>query len=111
MQTSITCTNCWRTSYHPRDVLEGFCGNCNQYFPDGVVCRDATHSPHDTRFVYVWHRERILVIIKHEDDGYCHLTAASALRFPVKDIGDYTNVFRVAEQEIPRIRRKKTRKS
>lgn len=28
---SITCPDCHFTSYHPQDVLYGFCGNCHAY--------------------------------------------------------------------------------
>jgi hypothetical protein len=28
---SITCPQCHRTSYHPRDIEEGYCGNCHAF--------------------------------------------------------------------------------
>jgi hypothetical protein len=28
---SITCPKCYRTSYNPNDIREGYCGNCNEY--------------------------------------------------------------------------------
>jgi hypothetical protein len=28
---SITCPVCGRTSYHPNDVEQGYCGNCHGY--------------------------------------------------------------------------------
>ena len=36
---SITCPVCGMTSYHPKDIEHGFCGNCHDYTanPDGCV--------------------------------------------------------------------------
>lgn len=31
---SITCPVCHMTSYHPKDIKEGFCGNCNAWTRD-----------------------------------------------------------------------------
>ena len=31
MTDSITCPVCGRTSYHPQDVKEGYCGNCHDW--------------------------------------------------------------------------------
>lgn len=31
MSDSITCPRCGMTSHHPRDVLEGYCGNCHDW--------------------------------------------------------------------------------
>jgi hypothetical protein len=31
MTSSITCPQCGRTSHHPRDVAEQYCGNCHQW--------------------------------------------------------------------------------
>lgn len=28
---SITCPVCGKTSYHPTDINEGYCGNCHDY--------------------------------------------------------------------------------
>lgn len=36
MTPSITCRTCWKTSYHPVDVAQGYCGNCHTY-GNGVV--------------------------------------------------------------------------
>lgn len=30
-QPSITCPQCQRTSYHPKDIEEGYCGNCHDW--------------------------------------------------------------------------------
>lgn len=30
-QPSITCPRCQRTSHHPKDIEEGYCGNCHQF--------------------------------------------------------------------------------
>jgi hypothetical protein len=36
---SITCPVCAMTSYHPKDIEHGYCGNCHDYTanPDGCV--------------------------------------------------------------------------
>lgn len=31
MPASITCPRCGRTSYHPRDIQERYCGACHQF--------------------------------------------------------------------------------
>ncbi len=31
MTASITCPDCGATSYHPADVIEGYCGRCHAY--------------------------------------------------------------------------------
>lgn len=31
---SITCPRCSLTSYHPRDVSEGYCGRCHDWHSD-----------------------------------------------------------------------------
>lgn len=28
---AYTCPRCGRTSYHPTDVAEGYCGNCHDW--------------------------------------------------------------------------------
>ena len=28
---SITCPKCGKTSWHPKDILEGYCGNCHEF--------------------------------------------------------------------------------
>jgi ribosomal protein L37E len=28
---AITCPRCGKTSHHPTDVAEGYCGNCHAY--------------------------------------------------------------------------------
>lgn len=38
-QPSITCPACHRTSYHPKDIEEGYCG----------ACHDWTSDPNDLR--------------------------------------------------------------
>jgi hypothetical protein len=30
-RASITCPVCSMTSYHPRDIAEGYCGNCHDW--------------------------------------------------------------------------------
>ena len=30
-QSSITCPQCGRTSYHPQDIRHMYCGNCHQF--------------------------------------------------------------------------------
>ena len=37
--TRITCPRCGRTSYHPDDVREGYCGNCHDW-TEGVRTDD-----------------------------------------------------------------------
>ena len=32
---SITCHNCGKTSSHPKDVSQHYCGNCHAYHGDG----------------------------------------------------------------------------
>jgi len=36
---NITCPVCKMTSYHPKDIEHGYCGNCHDYTanPDGCV--------------------------------------------------------------------------
>lgn len=29
--SKITCPRCGRTSFHPVDVMEGYCGNCRKF--------------------------------------------------------------------------------
>lgn len=42
---SITCPVCAATSYHPRDIAEGYCGQCHDWtseaeaITDGVAAR------------------------------------------------------------------------
>jgi len=31
MAESITCPECGMTSYHPKDIEEGYCGNCHDW--------------------------------------------------------------------------------
>ncbi len=31
---SITCPQCGRTSHHPRDISERYCGACHQFHDD-----------------------------------------------------------------------------
>jgi ribosomal protein L37E len=37
MTESITCPRCGMTSYHPRDVEEGYCGNCHWWTSDPML--------------------------------------------------------------------------
>lgn len=30
----FVCPRCGRVSYHPRELAERYCGNCDQFFPD-----------------------------------------------------------------------------
>lgn len=34
-EASITCPKCQMTSYHPKDVELGYCGNCHDYTSRG----------------------------------------------------------------------------
>lgn len=34
----ITCPQCGKTSYHPRDVAEGYCGNCHAFTSKCARC-------------------------------------------------------------------------
>ena len=34
-EASITCPRCGRTSYHPRDIAEGYCGACHDWTSPG----------------------------------------------------------------------------
>lgn len=31
---AFTCRRCGRTSHHPKDVQERYCGACHQFFPE-----------------------------------------------------------------------------
>lgn len=31
---SITCPRCLRTSFHPEDIAQRYCGACHQYHPE-----------------------------------------------------------------------------
>jgi ribosomal protein L37E len=33
-QPSITCPECGRTSYHPDDIAQGYCGHCHWWTSD-----------------------------------------------------------------------------
>ena len=40
---SITCPKCKRTSYHPKDIAEGYCGWCHEWTstpPDATLPRN-----------------------------------------------------------------------
>jgi ribosomal protein S27AE len=44
---SITCPRCGRTSYHPKDIEQGYCGNCHDWtssFDDWL--REHPDRPH-----------------------------------------------------------------
>lgn len=41
-QPSITCPRCARTSYHPEDVAQGYCGACCWWTSDPQL---APHGP------------------------------------------------------------------
>lgn len=34
LQSSVTCPDCGRTSYHPMDVQERYCGACHCFLDD-----------------------------------------------------------------------------
>lgn len=35
-EASVTCPRCGRTSYHPGDVAEGYCGACHDWTSPGT---------------------------------------------------------------------------
>lgn len=35
-QASITCPRCGKTSYHPKDIEQGYCGNCHDFTSPNV---------------------------------------------------------------------------
>jgi ribosomal protein L37E len=35
-QPSVTCPRCFKTSYNPDDIREGYCGNCHDWTYDGL---------------------------------------------------------------------------
>lgn len=41
---SITCPACGRTSYHPVDVMEGYCGHCHAFTSPKLAERRAMTS-------------------------------------------------------------------
>lgn len=41
MSDSITCPQCGRTSYHPMDIKEGYCGACHDYTSQCTWCFSA----------------------------------------------------------------------
>lgn len=36
---SITCPRCGMTSFHPTDIEQGYCGNCNWWTSDPILGR------------------------------------------------------------------------
>ena len=44
MPESFTCPRCGRTSYHPGDVVAGYCGHCHDWTRDQL---QRTDQPHD----------------------------------------------------------------
>jgi hypothetical protein len=36
LQLGIRCHTCNRTSYHPKDVSERYCGACHRFHDDGL---------------------------------------------------------------------------
>lgn len=36
-QPSFTCPRCGRTSYHPDDVANNYCGNCHWWTGDPIL--------------------------------------------------------------------------
>lgn len=46
---SITCPECLRTSYHPKDIDEGYCGFCHAWTSDpaGIVMQLLLDEPED----------------------------------------------------------------
>jgi len=40
-EPSITCPECGMTSYHPKDIEYGYCGNCHAYTSiEGILRRE-----------------------------------------------------------------------
>lgn len=99
MQSSITCTQCWMTSYHPDDVKHGYCGNCHSFIPDGVVCRDADNAL-DTRYVHNFSDDNIAAIVRTDDGSIGMLTRS---RIAVGMIEYYRDMLKVARDESTRI--------
>lgn len=48
-QTSTTCPVCSRTSYHPSDVAEGYCGSCHDWTTSPQVPKRTSHITPDQR--------------------------------------------------------------
>ena len=48
---SFTCPDCGRTSYHPMDIANAYCGACHKFHPDSPPSRPASvpDSPHGPR--------------------------------------------------------------
>lgn len=48
-QPSITCPRCGRTSYHPEDIRQGYCGACHWWTSDEQLgpLYDRVHPPED----------------------------------------------------------------
>ena len=46
-EPSITCPRCGMTSYHPKDIENGFCGNCHDFTsaPDASGGRVIAEQP------------------------------------------------------------------
>jgi hypothetical protein len=44
-QPSITCPHCGMTSYHPKDIEFGYCGNCHAFTSGDLVSSMATPLP------------------------------------------------------------------
>jgi hypothetical protein len=89
---SFTCTLCWRTSFHPKDVEHGFCGHCHNYTP-GVIAEDSTYQP-GRNISY-----RTASALVHPDGS----VTFAAPHVPHDAIEDWEAVLRVAKMESARI--------
>ena len=82
MSESITCPFCKRTSYHPMDVAQKYCGACHVFH--GEVGRELKASEL---------QEKTVVFITKEGRN-------SAMTAWVKDVGDCGVVFYVGELRL-----------
>jgi hypothetical protein len=92
--TSFTCTLCWRTSFHPKDVAHGYCGKCHNYTP-GVITQNLSYQP--GRYVSYGLASAIVWT-----DG--SVAFSSGLHVRPDHIEDWEAVLRVAKMESARIR-------
>lgn len=63
-RTSITCPRCGRTSHHPKDVEEGYCGNCHDWTSQRQKPVDMGRSEDNTTSV--------LGVGRSTDASHCH---------------------------------------
>lgn len=59
-EVSFTCPRCGRTSYHPRDMAEGYCGACHAWTGFTDVCQvcgasEIWSSSHAAGCAMTWH--------------------------------------------------------